>query len=57
MCSGEWEEAEREPIPTVKAAENRASLATIVEQEANIVEEVNSCKKKAAVQPRSDDER
>ena len=56
MCSGEWKEAEREPLSTVKADENGASLATVVDQEANIVEEVDSCKKKAAVQPRSNDE-
>ena len=57
MCSGEWKEAEREPLSTVKADENRASIATVVDQEANIVEEVDSCKKKAAVQPQPDDER
>ena len=57
MCSGKWKEAEREPISAVKTAENRTGLTTIVDQEANIVEEVDSCTKKATVQPRSDDER
>ena len=58
MCSGKWKEAERESIPTVKAFEKGAGLATsILEQEADIVEEVDSGEKKASVQPRSDDER
>ena len=57
MCSGKWKEAERESVPTVKAFEKGAGLAaSIVEQEADIVEEVDSGEKKASVQPRSDDE-